>query len=218
MIDPVRLGTVFKELSMSFLCLVSFLTSLYFKSIKGNMKALSLYFIKVLLLLHCYLVFSTTIPLKDILTDLTTETPQTDELPQEPDDINVTQYVLPENSVTTDSFFLLPKSQEVTTLVPYSSSGTTEIEPRSFPLLINLILLPKLIIKLFKAIAFGVSAAASISAVAFLLSTIIVGLAIPGLRDVERSERNFVQEIYEHIPGEKIEAGKMISNRIREIS
>lgn len=157
-------------------------------------------YILILLFLPCYLTFATKLPLQELLTDF-----NTDELVTSPTEVS--QYVPAYyNGALPDSYYHA-STTEVTTTESTSLSETTAIEPRSLPFLINFILLPKLVMKFAKALAFGVSVATTFGMFVFLLAA-TVGLVVPGLRNVERSGRTFVQEFYENIQGEKIEAGK----------
>lgn len=152
-------------------------------------------YIQILLFLH--LTFATKLPLQELL--------NTDELVTSPTEVS--QYVPAYyNSALPDSYYHAPTT-EVTTTESTSLSETTAIEPRTLPFFINFIFLPKLIMKFVKALAFGVSVATTFGVLVFLLAA-TVGLVVPGLRNVERSGRTFVQEFYENIPGDKIDAGK----------
>lgn len=162
--------------------------------------------------LSCYLTIALTIPTS---TDLTTEATQTSHY-----DATVPQYLLPGYYYPTfpDHFYHLPTTQDAISSTESRALETTidSDESRTISFLLNFIVLPKLILKFVTALAFGVSAALKIGAFVFLLSATlctftpfcVLGLAIPGLRNAERSGRNIVQQMYEHVPGEKIEAGK----------
>lgn len=181
------------------------------------MKVTSYFISKIFLILPCCYTFALTIPEPEDIptsTELTTEIIQTDS----PYEATVPQYVLPVYyyAAAPDSFYHLPESASIAPRTMETSLSEEVVESRTISFLLNFIILPKLIMKLAKAVAFGVSAATSIGMFVFLLSATvctftpicILGLAIPGLRNAERSRRNFVHQIYEHIPGEKIEAGE----------
>lgn len=165
---------------------------------------------KVLSIISLFLPYCLATPTKnDETSDLTIET--STHLTKY--DATVPQFIVPgyyHPTVTEPFYQFQPEfEQNEARAVARQDLDSSELESRTIlPFLINFILIPKLIMKLVKAIAFGVSAATTIGGM-LLFITALVGLAIPGLRNAERSGRNLVQQICEIVPGEKVEAGKV---------
>lgn len=137
--------------------------------------------------------------------------------------LEIPQYSIPEDDYYPTLSSNIPENvydDELLTNNTDSRVIETSLESRTIPFLLNFIILPKLIFKFTKAVAFVVSVATTLGVMFFVLSATIctftpicvLGLAIPGLRNVERAGRGLVQQISENVPGEKIEAGIFFQN------